>query len=116
LRARLRCDVALLVVTDDAAVASWAGAPIATGHPGWVLTPLVLGPSVVPAVHDANVASRAPELALLSAMVHGHDDDAVEIAKAALSAASGLDEERAKLTRTWSCGRSTKRRVLSRRH
>jgi hypothetical protein len=40
LRARLRCDVALLVVTDSAAVASWAATPIETGHPGWVLQPL----------------------------------------------------------------------------
>jgi hypothetical protein len=97
LRARLRCDVALLVVTADGTVASWAATPIATGHPGWVLTPLVLGPGVVPSVHDADVASRAPELAVLSAMVHGNDDDAVEIGKAALVAASGLDDERARL-------------------
>jgi hypothetical protein len=97
LRARLRCDVALVVVTDNAGVASCAAAPIATGHPGWILTPLVLGPSAVPAVHDVAAASRAPELAVLSAMVHGHDDDAVDIAMAALAAASGLDEERAKL-------------------
>lgn len=97
LRARLRCDVALLVVTADAAVASWAATPIATGHPGWVLAPLVLGPSVVPAVHDAAAATLAPELAVLSAMVHGQDEDAVEIGMAALAAASGLDEERARL-------------------
>ena len=41
LRARLRCDVVLVVVTSDAGAANWASAPIATGHPGWVLTPLV---------------------------------------------------------------------------
>jgi len=97
LRARLRCNVALLVVTDDVSVAAWAGAPIDTGHPGWVLTPLVLGPSVVPAVHDVAVARAAPELAVLSAMLHGRDEDAVDIAKAALVAANELDEERAKL-------------------
>jgi hypothetical protein len=97
LRARLRCDVALLVVTDDVAVAAWAASPIATGHPGWVLTPLVLGPNVVPAVHDATAATLAPELAVLSAMLHGHDEDAVEIGTAALAAASGLDDERARL-------------------
>jgi hypothetical protein len=44
------------------------------------------------------VAKEAPELAVLSAMVHGDDnDEAVEIASAALAAASHLDEERAAL-------------------
>ncbi len=42
-------------------------------------------------------ARRSPERAVLSAMVHGQDDDAVEIAQAALTAASGLDDERARL-------------------
>jgi hypothetical protein len=96
LRARLRCDVALLVVTADAAIAGWAATPIATGHPGWVLTPLVLGPSVVPVVRDTATAARAPELAVLSVMLHGHEAHAVEIAQAALSAARELDDERAR--------------------
>ena len=97
LRARLRCDVALLVVTSDAAVAGWAGAPIATGHPGWVLVPLVLGPQAVPVVRDAAAAELSPELAVLSVMLHGHGADALEVATAALTAARGLDDERAKL-------------------
>jgi hypothetical protein len=48
-------------------------------------------------VHDVDAAVEAPELAVLSAMVHGDDDDAVEIATAALAGASGLDDERARL-------------------
>ncbi|HEY5241184.1 MAG TPA: hypothetical protein VIJ22_06960, partial [Polyangiaceae bacterium] len=82
LRARLRCDVALMVVTSDASVAGWAGTPIATGHPGWVLVPLVLGPQAVPVVRDAAVAERSPELAVLSVMLHGHGRDALAIAEA----------------------------------
>jgi hypothetical protein len=97
LRARLRCDVALMVVTSDAAVAGWAGAPIATGHPGWVLVPLVLGPQAVPVVRDAAVAVRSPELAVLSVMLHGHGEEALAVAEAALAAARGLDDERSKL-------------------
>jgi hypothetical protein len=97
LRARLRCDVALLVVTADASVATWASSPIATGHPGWTLTPLVLGPTTVPIVRDDHEATRAPELAVLSVMAHGHEPDAVAIAQAALGAARGLEDERAKL-------------------
>jgi hypothetical protein len=97
LRARLRCDVALLVVTSDASVASWAGMPIATGHPGWVLAPLVLGPQAVPVVRDAGVAGVSPELAVLSVMLHGHGRHALAVAEAALAASRDLEDERARL-------------------
>ncbi len=96
-RARLRCDVVLVVVTADAATARWASKPIAMGHPGWVLTPLVVGPDVVPVVRDEQTAERAPELAVLSAVVHGDGPDAAEVGKAALFGARGLDDERATL-------------------
>ena len=84
----------MVVVTSDAAVAGWAGTPIATGHPGWVRVPLVLGPRAVPVVRDVTVAQRAPELAVLSVMLHGHGEDALAVAEAALAAARGLDDER----------------------
>jgi hypothetical protein len=38
-------------------------------------TPLVLGPSGVPAVTEAEAARQDPELAVLSAMAHGKDAD-----------------------------------------
>jgi hypothetical protein len=96
LRARLRCNVVLLVISIDEAVAAWARAPIETGHPGFTLTPLVVGPEAVPAILDVAVAKRAPELAVLSAVAHGHDDPdrAVQIANAALATCVGLDRER----------------------
>ena len=52
LRARLDCPTALLVVTADEAVATWAGQPIDLGHPGFTLRPLVMGPGSVPIVTD----------------------------------------------------------------
>jgi hypothetical protein len=94
LTARLRCDVALLAVTPEASVAGWAAAPIATGHPGWVLVPLVLGPDTVPVIRDAEVATLAPELAVLSVMLHGRGEHAVAVGEAALAAARGLGEGR----------------------
>ena len=96
-RARLRCSVTLLVVTNDPAVARWAATPIETGHPGFVLTPLVLGPGTIPRVVDEAQAARAPELAVLSVLVHGQGPEAVDIAKAALAGTRGLDDERAAL-------------------
>jgi hypothetical protein len=97
LRARLRCDVTLLVVTGDTTVAAWAAKPIETGHPRFALTPLVMGPGAVPVVVDEAEATRAPELAVLSLLVHGHAPEALDIARAALAGARGLDEERAAL-------------------
>ena len=94
LRARLRCGVALLVIAADEAVSVWAARPIDTGHPGFALAPLVLGPRSVPVVRDAEQASRAPELAVLSAMVHGRGPAAVDVALVALAAAQQLDDSR----------------------
>jgi hypothetical protein len=94
---RHRCDGVLVVVTPSARVAAWASKPIALGHPGVSLQPIVLGPSAVPVVTDSAEAARSPELAVLSAMVHGRGDLAGDIARAAFAAVRNLDEERAAL-------------------
>lgn len=62
-----------------------------------VLVPLVVGPSVVPHVVDPSAARAAPELAVLSALAHHHARDGLAIAKAAILAADGLDEEESAL-------------------
>jgi hypothetical protein len=99
LRARLRCEVSLLVVTPDESVARWAAKPIYIGGPNWY-QPLVMGPSGVPEVTDEAAALADPELAVLSAMAHGQDPDiakAVRIANAAQFAALTLDADRSPL-------------------
>ncbi len=95
LRHRLRCPVCLLVVTQSERVANWASRTIVVG-PGCSLSPLVLRPSSVPVISLVEEARQAPELAVLSAMVHGggHVETAVEVALAAASAAHGLDRDR----------------------
>ncbi|XYH95922.1 hypothetical protein ACMHYB_50380 [Sorangium sp. So ce1128] len=93
-RARHRCPTRLLVVTTDPAMVRWCSRPIDTGHPGWALTPLVLGPEGVPVVTDAEQAKAAPEVVVLSAMAHGQSEAAEGIGVAFLAAAAGLDEER----------------------
>ena len=95
LRARLKCPVVLLVVTPEERVARWASEPIALG-PGSVLTPQVLRPSRIPEVLDLKEASRSPELAVLSVMGHGGASNALELAKVALKAMGGLDDDRAR--------------------
>ncbi|AUX27448.1 hypothetical protein SOCEGT47_080380 [Sorangium cellulosum] len=93
-RARHRCPTRLLVVTIDPEMVRWCSRPIETGHPGWVLKPLVLGPEGVPVVTDVEQAKAAPEVAVLSAMAHGQGAAAEAIGVAFLTAAAGLDQER----------------------
>jgi hypothetical protein len=95
LRARLRCDTCLLVVTPSSDLARWARATIDVG-PGCRFQPIVLGPETVPVVDDLEAARREPELAVLSAMAHGADADAeraAHVALAALAACLDLDTE-----------------------
>jgi len=95
LRHRFRCEACLLVVTQSERVANWAARLIRVG-PGGSLQPLVLRPSVVPVIDDADEAQKAPELAVLSAMVHGggHVETAVKVALTALTAVHDLDRDR----------------------
>jgi hypothetical protein len=99
LRARLECPVALLVVTTDEAVARWAARCVEMGGMHQ-FAPYVLGPSCVPEIADELAARDNPELAVLSAMAHGKDDDierSTRIAMAAQQALVGLDADRSKL-------------------
>jgi hypothetical protein len=84
LRARERVPVSLLVVAPDDKVAAWASRAIPIGHPGWALTPIVLRSSTVPKVTTPEVARRAPELAVLSALAHGKGPDGAAVAVAAM--------------------------------
>lgn len=93
----LECATCLVVITPDARVASWAAEPITTLQPGSSITSLVLGPRQIPRIVDPSVAHALPELAVLSAMAHGEEADAVPIAQAAFGAIARLDEEHARL-------------------
>jgi hypothetical protein len=95
-RKRLRCPVVLLVVCPDRDVARWCSQPIPMGHPGWTIVPIVLGPDAVPVITEPGVARRAPELAVLSAIAHARFEGGAEVARAAIEAAGGLDEDKAR--------------------
>jgi hypothetical protein len=90
------CPACLLVIAPDAAVAAWCAEPIATGSPGFVLRPPVLGRETVPVVTDPADAARRPELAVLSVMAHGASEQGAAIAAAVLPALRELDAERAR--------------------
>jgi hypothetical protein len=92
LHARLSCPTLLLVVCADEALARWCATPIDLGHPGWLLTPLVVGPRRVPLVTDHGTARRVPELAVLSAIAHATPTDR-RVLDALLAALESVDEK-----------------------
>lgn len=94
-RERGRHGAALVVLTPSERVAAWARQPIPMGHPGFVLTPLVLGPSDIPAVIDPDEAVRCPELAVLSALIHGRKPIGPQVARAAMLGCASLETNRA---------------------
>lgn len=95
LRARLECPVVVVVIAVDDATARWAAEPIPLGGQS-VYVPLVIGPKGVPIVTDIELAVRDPELAVLSVMAHGRDEEsvAVAVARAATQAIEGFDPDR----------------------
>lgn len=102
LHADVRCSTQLIVITPSRRVAAWASAPIRTFQPGAQsrggFAPLVFGPDEFPRVEDAGVAARMPELAALSALVHGARADGAAVVEAAVIALASLDDRRAPTT------------------
>ena len=94
-RARKRCPSIVLVVAPDAAVATWAMEPIEIGLGRGSLSPLVLGPAIVPVVTDEALAKQETELAILSAVAHGNGPQGLDVVQAVLSAFGRFDQEHA---------------------
>ncbi|MCD0442327.1 hypothetical protein LO763_01635 [Glycomyces sp. A-F 0318] len=69
-RSRLKCPVALVVITFDEVTAKWAGEPIDTGHPSLILYPLVIGPCQIPAITDPREGRENLAVSLLSLIAH----------------------------------------------
>lgn len=97
LRARVKCPTALLVVAPEVSVARWCAQPIELGHPEFTLRPLVMGADSIPVILEEQVVRDDPELAVLSAMAHGHEEVGASIVKTVMAAVRGLDTERVRL-------------------
>lgn len=97
LRARHRCPTMLLVICPDDRTATWSATPIDTGHPGWALTPLVVGPRRIPAITDPAQAADSPELAVLSAMAHATHPEHDKIFRALVTALATTESDQATL-------------------
>ena len=95
-RRRFLVPSLLLVITPSASVARWAKQPIALGG-ATVLVPCVIGPDETPRVTDLAEARRHPELAILSARMHGAAPDGEPVLRAALEALTVVDPELARV-------------------
>jgi hypothetical protein len=70
LQGRLRCPVVLLVVSPTTGPVAGYAAPLETGHPDFVLRPLVVGPEQLTPITEVTQAQHDLELAVLSALAH----------------------------------------------
>jgi hypothetical protein len=96
LHARTRCPTHLVIFAADRDVAAWSRRPIPTLSDGRGFAPIVLGPDEIPRITSRRDAEEAPELAVLSALVHGAEPDAAGVVDSALHVVAQLDDPHAK--------------------
>lgn len=94
-RLRERCPAVLLVLCLEEAVERWAARPIELGDGVSVVVPQVLGPAAIPVLTDPVAAAAVPELAVLSALAHVHEDGPFEVLDAAAVALDSVPVEQA---------------------
>ena len=69
----LRCPVDVLVICPDAKSAFYYARPVRTTLPGYVLVPIVVPASALPAITSPDEAAASPAMAALSIAYHGAD-------------------------------------------
>jgi hypothetical protein len=95
-RAQHRCPAVLLVICLRPSTGRWARRPIALGHPGFELVPLVVDAESTPVPDTGGSSQAAAELAVLGALTGAIDLDQDGARRMVLDAvaAAGLEEER----------------------
>jgi hypothetical protein len=95
-RAHHDCPTFLLVICPSRATGRWARQPIATGHPGFTLIPLVIDATSTPPPGAAGSPGSGPELAVLGALTGAIDlnQDSGRRQVLGIVAAADLDEDR----------------------
>src|SRR5487761_216942 len=96
-RSRSRCPATLLAFCYDKRTANWARQPIETGHPDFVLRPVVIDASNTPDPADPAFATVAPELVVLAAHTGALDLDDPAARELAATKLIPIDAERAEL-------------------
>lgn len=93
-RAQHDCPAVLMVFCRDRATARACAKPIATGHPRFILEPIVIGPGTRPDSSQASEADTAAELAMMAAWTGQANLREPAVQAATLQEIAGLDAER----------------------
>jgi hypothetical protein len=88
------CDAVLVIIAFDLATARACRKTIRTGHPGYDLTPFVIGPDNTPDPFDPAFGYAAPELAVLACLTGSVDLDDPGARVRVLEILARLDTER----------------------
>ncbi|WP_344833924.1 hypothetical protein [Nonomuraea dietziae] len=94
--ARYGCEVVVLVLAPSNTIAQWAAEPIDLG-PGSRVTPLAVGPELMPLITKPADAIAMPELAVLSALAHGAGPSGRDVLVALFASLCNLDDHRARI-------------------
>jgi hypothetical protein len=89
-----KCDAALVVIALRERTARASGRPIPTGHPGFVLTPIVIGPDTTPAPDGPGTGPVSAELAVLAVLTGALDLGDAGTRQLVLQAIAGVDAGR----------------------
>jgi hypothetical protein len=93
-RVEHRCDAALVVIALSGPTARASATPISTGHPGFVLAPIVIGPDTTPAPGGSGTGQVSAELAVLAVLNGALDLRHEPTRLLVLSAIAGVDAQR----------------------
>jgi hypothetical protein len=89
-----RCDAALVVIALRERTARASGRPIPTGHPGFVLTPVVIGPGTTPVPGGPGAGQVSAELAVLAVLTGALDLGNAGTRRLVLQAIAAVDAGR----------------------
>jgi len=89
-----KCDAALVVIALRDRTARASGRPIRTGHPNFVLTPIVIGPDTTPMPGGPGVGQASAELAVLAVLTGALDLGEAETRRQVLQTIAGVDAGR----------------------
>lgn len=93
-RAAHRCPAVLLVICLSTATAARCRAPIATGHPGFDLIPLVIDAVTIPDLNGPAATIAGPELVVLAVLTGALDLGQDRVRRLVLAGLADLDENR----------------------
>lgn len=88
-----KCDAVLVVIASDATTARACRRLVRTGHPGFDLAPIVIGPDNTPDPTDPAHAAAAPELTILAILTHAIDLTDETTCHQVVQTLNNLDEE-----------------------